>query len=79
MDRRLPKRTKAEGKSREVLFKFCKGLEWYSARKYPWSYLVYYIYTGMFPVGNTSCRTLMPVCLSVCLSVCVCVCPPTYR
>ena len=32
-------------------------------------------FTGMFPVGDTSCRTLMPVYLSVC----VCVCPPTYR
>ena len=27
-------------------------------------------YTGMFPVGDTSCRTL--------IAVCVCVCPPTY-
>ena len=28
------------------------------------------IITGMFPVGDTSCRTL--------IAVCVCVCPPTY-
>ena len=29
---------------------------------------VYYGFTGMFPVGDTSCRTLIDVC------VCVCVC-----
>ena len=34
-------------------------------------------YTGMFPVGDTSCRTLIDVCVCVC--VCVSVCPPTYR
>ena len=32
-------------------------------------------YTGMFPVGDTSCRTLIDVCVCVCVSVC----PPTYR
>ena len=25
-------------------------------------------YTGMFPVGDTSCKTLIAVCVSVCLS-----------
>ena len=35
------------------------------------------VYTGMFPVGDTSCRTLIDVCVCVC--VCVSVCPPTYR
>ena len=34
-------------------------------------------FTGMFPVGDTSCRTLIDVCVCVC--VCVSVCPPTYR
>ena len=34
-------------------------------------YLEIVCYTGMFPVGNTSCRTLIAVCVSVCLSVCV--------
>ena len=33
------------------------------------------IYTGMFPVGDTRCRTLIDVCVCVC--VCLCVCPPT--
>ena len=44
-----------------------------------WRYILFF--TGMFPVGDTSCRTLIAVCvcLSVCLSVCVSVCPPTYR
>ena len=28
-------------------------------------------YTGMFPVGDTSCRTLIAVCLCVCVSVCL--------
>ena len=30
-------------------------------------------YTVMFPVGNTSCRTLIVVCVRVCVRVCVCV------
>ena len=38
---------------------------------------ILYNYTGMFPVGDTSCRTLIDVCVCVC--VCVSVCPPTYR
>ena len=38
--------------------------------------LIHNIYTGMFPVGDTSCRTLI-ACMCVC--VCVRVCPPTYR
>ena len=47
-------------------------------------------YTGMFPVGDTSCRTLIAVCVCVRVCVCavcacarvracVCVCPLTYR
>ena len=32
------------------------------------SYIVYY--TGMFPVGDTSCRTLIDVCVCVCVCVC---------
>ena len=32
------------------------------------------IYTGMFPVGDTSCRTFIAVCVCVCICVCVCVC-----
>ena len=34
------------------------------------SWIIQYLfsYTGMFPVGDTSCRTLIDVC------VCVCVC-----
>ena len=28
-------------------------------------------YTGMFPVGDTSCRTLIDVCVCVCVCVCV--------
>ena len=27
-------------------------------------------YTGMFPVGDTSCRTLIDVCVCVCVCVC---------
>ena len=27
--------------------------------------------TGMFPVGDTSCRTLIDVCVCVCVCVCV--------
>ena len=34
---------------------------------------VYYYYTGMFPVGDTSCRTLIDVCVCVCVCVYVCV------
>ena len=34
-------------------------------------------YTGMFPVGDTSCRTLIDVCVGVC--VCVCVCVSVYQ
>ena len=30
--------------------------------------LLYFVYTGMFPVGDTSCRTLIAVCVCVCLS-----------
>ena len=55
-----------------------------------WEHEVYRVsaelyYTGMFHFGDTSCRTLivvcvcLSVCLSVCLPVCVSVCPPTYR
>ena len=33
------------------------------------------LYTGMFPVGDTSSGTLIAVCVCVCQSVC----PPTYR
>ena len=36
-------------------------------------------YTGMFPVGDTSSKTLIAVCVCVCVCVCVSVCPPTYR
>ena len=34
------------------------------------------LFTGMFPVGDSSCRTLIAVCLClcVCVSVCLCVC-----
>ena len=39
---------------------------WEGYRKVP--------FTGMFPVGDTSCRTLIAVCVSVCVCVCVCVC-----
>ena len=31
------------------------------------------------PCGDTSCRTLIDVCVCVCVCVCVSVCPPTYR
>ena len=31
--------------------------------------IIIQFYTGMFPVGDTSCRTLIAVC--VCVSVCV--------
>ena len=31
-------------------------------------------YTGMFLVGDTSCRTLIDVCVCVCVCGCVCVC-----
>ena len=31
-------------------------------------------YTAMFPVGDTSCRTLIAVSACVCVCVCVCVC-----
>ena len=56
------------------------------ARKYEWMrvgvrvtvfvcVIVYIIilFTGMFPVGDTSCRTLIDVC------VCVCVCQSVRR
>ena len=41
--------------------------------------IVVYYYTGMFSVGDTSCRTLIAVCVSVCLSVCVSVCLSVRR
>ena len=37
-------------------------------------YNIYYIlslYTGMFPVGDTSSGTLIAVCVCVCVCVCV--------
>ena len=37
-----------------------------------------YYYTGMFLVGDTSCRTLIAVCVCVCVRVCVCVCVCVY-
>ena len=36
--------------------------------------LYLFIYTGMFPVGDTSCRTLIAECVCVCVRVCVCAC-----
>ena len=37
-----------------------------------------YIYTGMFPVGDTSSGTLIAVCVCVCVCVCVSVSQSVY-
>ena len=33
-----------------------------------------FAYTGMFPVGDTTCKTLIAVCVCVCARVRVCAC-----